>query len=161
MSRRVRFLTRLWFYFRIGYSTYLTFLLGAVNTLVVVWYLAIKDIPLIEEIFGHFIPFAVVVTLVGGPASIAVGWAHYKRTSAYTSEVDIQVEANPYNFMLMPGKEKEVWAPMYLEYLVLLRKLAQRGDLLDAEDVSRVEALERKLKRLLEGGFAGTPRRKV
>src|SRR3990172_941166 len=110
MPRRIRFLTRLWFYFRIGYATYLTFLLGAVNTLVVVWYLAIRDIPVVEEAFGHFAPFVVFVTVVGVPLSIAVGWIHYKRSSAYTSEVDIQVEAKPYNYKLVPGKEV-VFAP--------------------------------------------------
>jgi len=159
--RRIRFLTRLWFYFRIGYATYLTFLLGAVNTLVVVWYLAIRDIPVVEDVFGHFTPFAIFVTMVGVPLSIAAGWVHYKRSPAYTSEIDIQIEANPYNYKLIPGKERELYGPLYLEMLQLMRKLLQAQDLMSIEEKSAVDTLERKLKILVEGGFVGSPRRQI
>jgi len=151
----------LWFYFRIGYSTYLTFLLGAVNTLVVVWYLAIRDIPVVEEVFGHFAPFAILVTVVGVPLSIAVGWAHYKRSSVYISEVDIQVEANPYNYKLVPGKEQEVFVPVYSELLHLLRRLCQNQKILTAEEAQMIDDLERRLNVLAKGGMVGTPKRKL
>jgi len=151
----------MWFYFRIGYSVYLSFMLGAVNTLVVVWYLAIRDIPAIEDIFGHFVPFAVFSVAVGVPFSVGIGWAHYKRTSAYSSEVDVQTEANPYNFKLIPGKEKEVWAPLYLEVLTLLRKLAESQNLVSSEELSRIRELENKIGVLLRGGIAGIPRKRV
>jgi len=152
-------LTRLWFYFRIGYATYLTFILGAVNTLVVVWYLAIKDIPLVETWFGHFVPFAAALTLVGTPVSIISGWIHYKRSPAYTSEIDIQVEANPYNYKLVPGKEVEAFAPTYLELLRLLRKLMESQKMLDNVELAEITRLESKLQLLLAGGMTGSPRR--
>lgn len=158
MPNKFRFATRMWYYFRIGYATYLTFLLGAVNTLVVVWYLAIKDIPAIETIFGHFVPFAIVTTLIGVPLSIGFGWAHYKRSPAYTSELDISVESNPYNYRLIPGKEKEVFAPMYFEMLSLLRRLLQAQNLMNSEEESKIEDLERRLRNLLDGGYEGKPR---
>ena len=86
----------MWYYFRIGFATYLSFVLGAVNTLVVVWYLAIQNAPAIQSIFGHFLEFGVVATLIGVPLSVGIGWIHIKRSPAYTSELDIGVEANPY-----------------------------------------------------------------
>lgn len=156
-----RFITRLWFYFRIGYATYLTFILGAVNTLVVVWYLAIRDIPLVEEVFGHFAPFAILVIVVGVPLSIAIGWAHYKRSSAFTSEVDIQVEVNPYNYKLIPGKEQEVFVPLYSELLRMLRRLCQNQNILTAEETQMIDSLEQRLNVLMSGGMAGTPKRKL
>jgi len=67
MTSKLGFVARVWYYFRIGYSTYLTFVLGAANTLVVVWYLAIREVPAIENFFGHFVPFAILTTLVGVP----------------------------------------------------------------------------------------------
>ena len=155
-----RFLTRLWFYFRIGYSTYLTFILGALNTLIVVWYLAIQQAPEIESFFGHFVPFAIATTVIGVPSSIFVGWVHYKRTSAFASEVDIQTEANPYYYKLFPGKEEEVVVPMYLELLQSLRRLMQSEHLLSEEDISRIEGLESKMRHLMAGGMVGTPRRR-
>lgn len=161
MTSKLGFVARLWYYFRIGYGTYLTFLLGAVNTLVVVWYLAIREVPAVENLFGHFVPFAVLVTLVGVPLSVAMGWLHLKRTPAYTSELDIGVEANPYYYKLPPGYNKEAFAPLYLELLTQVTRLLDAHKLLTNDDKSRIEALDRKMRLLIEGGFVGTPRTRL
>lgn len=158
---RLNFIARLWFYFRQGYATYLTFILGALNTLVVVWYLAIKDYPLVENLFGHFESFAVVTTLIGVPLAIVLGWLHYKRTPAYTSELDIGVEANPYYYKYPPGYNRDVWGPLYLELLTMIRRLSESNKLVSAEEKTRLDELERKLKILNEGGYVGQPRRKI
>lgn len=158
---RINYLTRIWFYFRMGYSTYLTFLLGYLSTLVTVYYLAIKSIPSLLDIFPRFVPFAALATVIGGPLAVAIGWAHYKRTTAFESEVDIQVEANPYYFKAPPGKEKDVYVPLYFELLYLLKRLLDRQGMLEADDKARIESLERKLQILMEGGIVGTPRRKL
>jgi hypothetical protein len=161
MTSKFGFVARLWYYFRIGYETYLTFLLGAVNTLVVVWYLAIREVPAIENFFGHFAGFAVVVALVGVPLSVAMGWLHIKRTPAYSSEMDIGVEANPYYYKLPPGYNKEAFAPLYLELLTQMTRLLDAQKLLKNEDKSRIEALEQKMRLLIEGGLVGTPRTRI
>ena len=161
MDNKFGFVARLWYYFRIGYATYLTFVLGVANTLIVVWYLAIREIPAVENFFGHFIPFAIAVTLVGTPLSVLIGWAHIKRTPAWTSELDIGVEANPWNFKLPPGWWQQAFAPTYLEILLELKRLLSAQGLLSEEDKTRVEGLENKLKRLIDGGSIGTPRRKL
>jgi hypothetical protein len=70
---KLGFLARLWFYFRTGYSTYLTFLLGYMSTLITVYYLAIKNIPELLDLFPRFVPFAVLSTVIGAPLSIIVG----------------------------------------------------------------------------------------
>jgi hypothetical protein len=155
------FAGRIWFYFRIGYSTYLTFLLGYMSTLVTVYYLAIKNIPELLNIFPRFVPFAAIATLVGIPLSVAVGWVHYKRSSAFSSEVAIQVEANPYYFKYAPGITREVHGPLFLEQLQLLKKISESQKLLNDEDEKRIQELERKLRVLNEGGMVGTMRRKL
>jgi hypothetical protein len=149
---------RLWYYFRIGYGTYLTFLLGAINTLVVVWYLAIGQSPEIQNLFGHFMYFAVVATLLGTPLSVLIGWIHLKRSPAYRSEMDVGAEANPYNYKLLPGFTREVYAPMFLELLVQLAKLLDTQRLLTPEEKTRIETIARKLQTLIDGGVVGTPR---
>jgi hypothetical protein len=154
-----RFIGRTWFYFRIGYATYLTFVLGFVSTLITVYYLAIKSVPDLLNLFPRFVPFAIICTVIGVPVSVGVGWIHYKRGPAYTSEVDIQVEANPYYFKFAPGYNLEVVGPVYLELLLLLKKLSARQGLLDEADKSTIDELERKLRILNEGGYVGTPRR--
>lgn len=161
MTGKVRYLARMWYYFRIGYATYLTFVLGAINTLVVVWYLAIAQMPEIQSIFGHFLPFAILVVVVGVPLGVVMGWLHMKRTPAYTSEADIAVEANPYYYKLPPGFNREAFAPLYLEILTELSRLLEAQNLLTNEDKSRIEALRGKLQLLIDGGYVGIPRTKI
>ena len=161
MKAATRFIFRLWFYFRTGYATYLTFLLGYVSTLVTVYYLAIKNIPDLLDIFPHFVPFAILGTVIGVPTSIAIGWIHLKRSPAWSAELDVSVEANPYNYKLVPGYYREAWTPVYLELLTQLKKIVVAQNLVDREDLARMEDLERKLKTLISGGYVGSPRRRM
>jgi hypothetical protein len=158
---RKNLVTRFWYYFRIGYGTYLTFLLGFVSTLITVYYLAIKNLPYLLDLFPHFETFAILATVIGAPVSVAIGWLHLKRSHAYGSEADITVESNPYSYKLTPGKEAEAFAPSYLETLKLVSKLLKSQNLLSKEDESRIDALEDKLQTLIEGNMVGNPRRKM
>ena len=155
-----RFVTRSWYYFRMGYSTYLTFLLGYVSTFVTVYYLAIKDMPILLNIFPHFLTFAVFGTVIGAPLSVFIGWLHLKRTPAYTAEADIGAEANPYNYKLPPGFWREVLAPTFLELLRQNRTILATNKLLSREDEEKISELERRLAILISGGYVGRPRRK-
>jgi len=107
----LRWVYRAWYYFRLGYGTYLTFLLGYVSTLVTVYYLAIRNVPDLLSIFPHFAAFAVLATIIGVPLAVVIGWAHLKRSGLFTSEQDISVEANPYLYKLPPGYTKELTIP--------------------------------------------------
>jgi len=144
-----------------GYSTYLTFLLGYASTLITVYYLAIKNIPDLLNIFPRFVPFAILATVIGLPLSVSVGWAHYKRSAAFSSEMDIQYEANPFWYKLPPGYNKEVFGPVYLEMLLLLKKITESNQSLSSEEKERIDQLEQKLRTLNAGGMVGSPRRKL
>jgi len=153
---KLRFVMRLWFYFRIGYSTYLSFLLGFANTLVVLWYLAIAQYPPIQNLFGHFLPFAIVTALIGIPTAIGAGWLHMKRIPAYSSELDIGVEANPYYFRSPPGYWREVLFPVFRE---LLLSLADKNNP-DLERQIKIKAILEKIDTLTEGGYVGNPHKR-
>ena len=87
---------RIWYYFRNGWSIYFAFIFGAINTLVVTYYLAIERYPFLEAIFPNFIQYVVIIVSIGIPLLILIGYAHWKRTPAYRSEADIWMESNPY-----------------------------------------------------------------
>ena len=87
---------RSWFYFRVGYSTYLSFVLAAINTLVTTYYLAIEKAPSLKAVFPSFAIYVMVATAIGIPALIIIGYVHYKRSKAFHAENDILVESNPY-----------------------------------------------------------------
>jgi hypothetical protein len=152
-------LYRAWYYFRMGYATYLTFLLGYVSTLVTVYYLAIKESPVLLEIFPKFLPFAVFSTVIGCPLTVAIGWFHLKPSKLYSSEADVGVESNPYNYRMPPGFWMEVFTPFYLEMLNQTERLLDSRGLLGEEDRERIASLREKMQVLLNGGYVGKPRR--
>ena len=96
------FLSRMWLYFRVGHSTYLVFIISFANFIVIFYRFFIQYIPLLSEIFFNLTIFAVAFFIIYVPVSILVGWSHYKRTPLFSSEQDIQVEANPYNYKIRP-----------------------------------------------------------
>jgi len=150
-----------WFYFRMGYSTYLTFVLGYVSTLVTVYYLAIRNMPFLLDIFPKFLEFAILGTLIGGPLAVLIGWVHLKRSSLFSSEADVGVEANPYSYKLPPGYTKEVVIPSAFLQLRILQRLAETDRLLTPSEKAEIAELERKFVTLLHGGYVGSPRRKL
>ena len=87
---------RSWFYFRMGWGTYFAFIFAAINTLTVTYYLAIERIPTLITIFPNFLQYILIISAIGVPLLIIVGYVHYKRTVAFKSEIDIVLESNPY-----------------------------------------------------------------
>ena len=79
-----------------GWSTYFVFILAAINTLTVTYFLAIDNYPTLKSIFPSFEQYALLMISVGIPVLILVGYAHFKKTVAYKSEMDIMIESNPY-----------------------------------------------------------------
>jgi hypothetical protein len=153
-----RFIFRMWYYFRVGYTTYLSFLLGFATTIVTVYYLAITSIPALLAVFPHFWAFVILGLLVGVPTSCFIGWYHMKGSSLWKSEVDITVEANPYLYKMYPGYWIEAFTPLYLELLGGVKKILEKEGMLSEEERGRIEELEKKLEILMKGGFVGVPK---
>ena len=87
---------RSWYYFRTGWSTYFAFILAAINTLTVTYFLAIENYPDLKSIFPSFEQYVTIIILIGIPLLVFVGYIHFKRTRAFKSEVDVLIESNPY-----------------------------------------------------------------
>ena len=85
-----------WFYFRQGWTTYFAFVFAAINTMVVTYYLAIENIPTLKIIFPTFYVYLAIMSCIGIPLLIFVGYAHQKKTSSYKAEADIYYESNPH-----------------------------------------------------------------
>ena len=87
---------RSWYYFRMGWATYFAFIFAAINTLTVTYFLAIERYPVLTGIFPNFLQYVVIVSAVGVPLLVVIGYIHYKRTVAFKSEIDVIMESNPY-----------------------------------------------------------------
>ena len=84
-----------WFYFRMGWSTYFAFILAAINTLTVTYFLAVDNYPTLKIIFPSFEIYVLIIISIGVPLLIFIGYSHYKKTKAFRSEVDVLLETNP------------------------------------------------------------------
>jgi hypothetical protein len=154
-------LFRSWYYFRLGYNTYFSFPIGYVSTLVTVYYLAIRNVPGLQDLVPRFLIFCVLGTALLFPLSVAIGWIHMKRSLALRSELDIQVEANPYNYKLPPGYYKEVLFPTLQEILTGTIQLLDEKGLIDSSRKKHLGELQQKLDALLQGGYVGRPHLKM
>jgi hypothetical protein len=152
MLRQLPF--RAWFYFRQGWGTYFAFVLAAVNTLTVTYYLAIEKAPILQEIFPSFIFYIIFTVSIGIPLLIGVGYIHYKKTPSYTSEADITVESYPYYYKLTPGFDREVVFPLWMMMTKMMKTMAS-GEKFTDNELKEIDELQKKLDVLLKGGMVG------
>lgn len=151
---------RSWYYFRLGYGTYLAFLVGFMGNIVAIYYLAVQNLPFLYLIFDRFYVFVVVSIALIVPIGVLMGWFHMKRTLAYPTDVAIGVEANPYNYILMPGKETELFAPYWLMITNSLQKILEKENVLSSEEKREFENIRAKIERLRRGEVIGVPRQR-
>ena len=158
MKKTVGF--RGWYYFRIGWSTYFAFILAAINTLTVTYYLAIENIPILQTIFPTFVTYVMIIVSIGIPLLIAIGYIHYKRSAAYSSETDVIAESNPYNYKLPPrGWNQSVNYPLYLLLTEMIIKSSKNEQFSD-DELLEIKNLQKKIKLLIDGEFVNHPRKK-
>lgn len=130
---------RAWFYFRNGWSLYFAFIFAAINTLTVTYYLAIERIPSLLVIFPSFFHYVLIVTLVGVPILIFIGYAHYKKTAAFRSEVDISMETNPYQRRMVVNTEAILRLNLKLLDVILKSSTFEKASKEDLENITNLQ----------------------
>jgi len=145
MKRNIGF--RFWFYFRSGWSSYFAFVLAALNTLTVTYYLAIENYPLLQTIFPSFIQYVLIIVSIGIPLLILVGYAHWKRTPAYRSEADIWMESNPYQARMLVNSEILVKMNMKLINVIIKQS---KNESVSSDELNEIIILEKELIEHLE-----------
>ena len=154
MNNQKKLLFRLWFYYRQGWGTYFSTIVAAANTLIVTYYLAIEKSEILRDAFPSFTLFALVVVGIALPILVGVGYIHYKKSPAFSTEVDINVEANPYMYKLVPGWMKNAQFPMYLSMINMMIKIS-KNEKMNSEDMQMMSELQKDLKHLIDGGSVG------
>ena len=118
---------RAWYYFRMGWTTYFAFILAAINTLTVTYFLAIENYPSLKLFFPSFEIYILIIVSVGVPLLVLIGFAHFKRTQAFKSEIDVMIESNPYQRRNTVNNEMNL--RMNLQLIKLLTKLVNNEKL--------------------------------
>jgi hypothetical protein len=145
---------RSWYYFRQGWSTYFAFVFAAINTLTVTYYLAIEKYPTLKEIFPTFLEYIAIISIIGIPSLIFIGYLHYKKTAAYRSEADIIFETNP--FVRRQIVNTEILVHMNLRLLENLIKVLKDQKYTEKEIEQIVELKNEVLDFVSERKFSNT-----
>ena len=136
-----------WFYFRTGWSTYFVFILAAINTLTVTYFLAIDNYPVLKAVFPTFEQYAVIMVSVGIPMLIVVGYFHFKKTLAYKSEMDIYVESNPY--LSRNTVNADLSLKLNLKLISLLLKMST-GEKIDKNEIDEIGKLQHDILKFVD-----------
>ena len=131
-----------WFYFRTGWSTYFAFIVAAINTLTVTFFLAIDKYPSLSVIFPTFFHYIVIVVGIGMPMLVLVGYVHFKKSKAFRAEADVLIETNPHIRRIL--QNTEVLLPSYLKLTEIIVKLSENKKLTD-EELKEVSKLQNQL----------------
>ena len=137
LKQRIGF--RGWFYFRTGWSTYFVFILAAINTLTVTYFLAVNNYPILKAVFPTFEQYAVVMISIGIPLLIVVGYFHFKKTVAYKSEMDIMIESNPY--ITRNTVNIDLSLKLNLKLISLLLNMST-GEKIDKNEIDEIKKLQ-------------------
>ena len=131
------FAFRLWFYFRQGWSIYFAFILAAINTLTVTYFLAIDNYPGLKIIFPSFELYIIILSSIGIPILIFIGYSHYKKTQGFKSEIDILIETNPYQRRILVNTETVL--SLQLKLISIIQEVAKNQDL----DQNKIDELKK------------------
>jgi len=154
--RKVLF--RAWFYFRTGYNLYLAFLVGFASNIVVLYRLGVSDNKYLAPIFPSLSLFTILALVIALPVGILAGLYHMKRTGAFAADASVATEANPYIYKLVPGKEREVFLPLWILTVRGLAKMLDQQKTTTPEERKELEDLLGKASALLEGQYVGLPK---
>ena len=135
-----------WFYFRMGWSTYFAFILAAINTLTVTYFLAVDNYPALKIIFPSFEIYVLILISIGVPLLIFIGYCHYKKTKAFRSEMDILVESNP--FLRRTTVNTDIILRFNVNLINLVLKLSK--DTISEDELNDMKKIQKEITDLIK-----------
>ena len=118
---------KLLYYFRGGWGMYFAFIFAAINTLTVTYFLAIENYPALKAVFPSFEIYLLTMLAIGVPLLTMIGYTHYKRSPAYSSEAGIMLSANPYTRRALINSELNV--ELNIKISEILMKMSSKEDI--------------------------------
>ena len=136
---------RAWFFFRQGWSLYFAFILAAINTLTVTYFLAIENYPSLQTVFPSFEIYILIIVSIGVQLLVLVGFVHFKRSRSFKSEADVLIESNPYQ--RRNTVNSEIILRLNLQLMSTLLKVAKKEDLSE-EEIEEITQLHDEILKL-------------
>jgi len=147
-------LYRLWFYLRTGLSNYIGLPISAFNIIFLVYLTLISINPSISKYMPIFVLTITVIILFLG---ILLGLVHFKKTLAFSAEIDILIESNPWYYKVTPGINKEIMLPYLIHALKGLKRLSDVSSKLTKDESELINFLLNEGNDLLKGKVIKDP----
>jgi len=154
-----KLLFRSWFYFRTGYNTYIAFFIGFASNVIVIYKLGISENKFLAPYFESLTLFAILALVVLVPLCISAGLYHMKRTGAFAADASVATESNPYMYRVIPGKEEEVFLPLWILTARALAKVPDLQRTMTPQERQELEDTLSKANSLLQGQVIGISKR--
>jgi len=145
--RKTNTIFRAWYYFRNGWSLYFAFIFAAVNTLTVTYFLAIENYPVLNALFPSFFHYILIMTFMGIPILIAIGYFHFKKTTAYRTETEVLYETNP--FVRRVAVNSEIMLALNLELINMIIRLSDNNKL-SKEEIDKTKKIQNELENFVK-----------
>jgi hypothetical protein len=85
---------RRWYEFRMGHSTYLSFILSLTNFLLISYNFLISQIPVLKSVFSSMAYFAVIFLIAYVPFTVYIGHLHNRKQ--LSTDLIVSGEKNPF-----------------------------------------------------------------
>jgi len=130
-----------------GWSTYFAFIFAAINTLTVTYFLAIENYPILSQIFPTFVQYVMIISTIGVPILVTAGYLHYKKTSAFKAEADINIEANPHMRRILTNSD--LLLSSYLKLIELIPKITNQ-EKLSEDEIKELSSLQKSIQEQID-----------
>lgn len=134
------------FYFRQGWGNNGAFILSALSTLTVTYYLIIDNFPPFETVFVTFAHYVIIASAIIVPILILIGYGHWKKSGAMKAELDISYEENPYMIRILVDSELLIKLNTRLEKILTV---AEDGEI-SKQELNELKELKNELKEFVE-----------
>jgi hypothetical protein len=132
------------------YAAYIGLFIAISNWITIQYRLLLENIPIFNTLFSNILVFLVVATIVFTITSILGGhYIHRKRQ--FRLEQAVAIEANPYLYKAVPGKERELMIPMAIMQLEAIEAILKSNNILTEEKKKQVDSFREELMRLSKG----------
>src|SRR5919109_1509950 len=132
------------------YSAYIALFIAISNWITIQYRLLLENIPVFNTLFSNILIFLVVATIIFTVVSILGGhYIHRKRQ--FRLEQAVAIEANPYLYKAVPGKERELMVPIAIMQLEVMEAILKSNNILTEEKKKQIDSFREQLMRLSQG----------
>ena len=133
------------YYFRHGWGNYAAFIVSALSTLTITYFLAIENFSPLQTIFPTFTHYALIIGSIAIPILATVGYVHWKKSNAMKAEIDISYEVNPYITRIIVDSDLILKLNLKLEKIL---EFTEKGKI-SKEELDELKKLNKELNEFI------------